>query len=78
MVSSKLLTTLFNYFFLDNIVMPEVLMETVELVMEGSSRIVEQARLPGENDVGMIAWRMTLYTPEYPEGTFPQILKNLL
>lgn len=48
--------------------MPEVLMEFVELVVDGTSRIVEQKRLPGENDVGMIAWRMTLYTPEYPEG----------
>lgn len=30
--------------------------------------MVEQKRLPGENDCGMVAWRLTLYTPEYPGG----------
>lgn len=42
-------------------------MDCVELVLEGET-LLEQKRLPGENDVGMIAWRLTCYTPEYPNG----------
>ncbi|XP_025161543.1 acetyl-CoA carboxylase isoform X2 [Harpegnathos saltator] len=50
-----------------SIAMPSPVMDVVELVLDGK-QLVEQKRLPGENDVGMIAWRLTLYTPEYPFG----------
>ena len=43
------------------------MIETVELVLDGDN-LVELKRLPGENDVGMVAWRLTIYTPEYPSG----------
>ncbi|RZF37309.1 hypothetical protein LSTR_LSTR005641 [Laodelphax striatellus] len=46
---------------------PSQLMNCVELVVE-DDHLVEIKRLPGENNVGMVAWRMTLMTPEYPEG----------
>jgi len=49
------------------ITIPSPVMDVVELVLDGD-QLVEQKRLPGENDVGMIAWRLTLYTPEYPFG----------
>jgi len=49
------------------ITIPSPVMDVVELVLDGE-QLVEQKRLPGENDVGMIAWRLTLYTPEYPFG----------
>ncbi|RLU22271.1 hypothetical protein DMN91_004549 [Ooceraea biroi] len=49
------------------ITIPSPVMDVVELVLEGE-QLVEQKRLPGENDIGMIAWRLTLYTPEYPDG----------
>lgn len=52
---------------LANTIIPSPLMEYVELVLENDN-LVEQKRLPGENDVGMVAWRLTLYTPEYPNG----------
>src|SRR5699024_139483 len=41
-----------------------------ELVLDPTnpSRLVEMKRVPGENDCGMVAWRITLFTPEYPEG----------
>lgn len=42
-------------------------MDYVELVLDGN-KLIEQKRLPGENDVGMVAWKMTLNTPEYPKG----------
>ncbi|KAL6432779.1 hypothetical protein ACFW04_006277 [Cataglyphis niger] len=49
------------------IVIPNPVMDVVELVLDGE-QLVEQKRLPGENDVGMVAWRLTLYTPECPFG----------
>ncbi|XP_012247167.1 acetyl-CoA carboxylase isoform X3 [Bombus impatiens] len=48
-----------------NITIPNPVMDCVELVLEGDN-LVEQKRLPGENNVGMVAWRLRLYTPEYP------------
>lgn len=50
-----------------NITIPTSVMDCVELVLDGDN-LVEQKRLPGENDVGMVAWRLTLYTPEFPAG----------
>ncbi|CAL7951788.1 unnamed protein product [Xylocopa violacea] len=50
-----------------DIKIPNPVMDYVELVLEGDN-LVEQKRLPGENDCGMVAWRMRLYTPEYPES----------
>ncbi|XP_044738438.1 acetyl-CoA carboxylase isoform X3 [Chrysoperla carnea] len=49
---------------------PDKIIEYVELVMdsETESYLNEQKRVPGENNVGMVAWRITLYTPEYPLG----------
>ncbi|XP_076618553.1 acetyl-CoA carboxylase isoform X2 [Colletes latitarsis] len=49
-----------------NITIPNPIMDCVELVLEGDN-LVEQKRLPGENNVGMVAWRFRLYTPEYPD-----------
>ncbi|XP_053621987.1 acetyl-CoA carboxylase isoform X1 [Plodia interpunctella] len=49
---------------------PDIVMSSVELVIEpdGERRVVEVTRLPGQNTVGMVAWRLTLFTPECPEG----------
>lgn len=52
---------------LDQIVVPNPALDSVELVLDGDN-LVEQKRLPGENDIGMVAWKLTLYTPEYPAG----------
>ncbi|XP_076277454.1 acetyl-CoA carboxylase isoform X2 [Lasioglossum baleicum] len=49
-----------------DITIPNPVMECMELVLEGDN-LVEQKRLPGENNVGMVAWRLKLYTPEYAE-----------
>lgn len=59
----------FKKFFVEDIQVPSQVIECVELVLEGN-KLVEQKRLPGENDVGMVAWKMTLNTPEYPKGNF--------
>ncbi|ELU03368.1 hypothetical protein CAPTEDRAFT_150877 [Capitella teleta] len=46
-----------------------------ELILKGR-RLNEITRLPGENDVGMVAWRMTIRTPEYPEGRQVIVIAN--
>jgi acetyl-CoA carboxylase carboxyltransferase component/biotin carboxyl carrier protein len=33
----------------------------------GEWELVEVARPPGRNDIGMVAWRLTLATPQFPE-----------
>lgn len=63
-MSSYAISILFK---IENIVMPNPVMDCVELVLDGET-LTEQKRLPGENDVGMVAWRLRLYTPEYPSG----------
>ncbi|XP_044017806.1 acetyl-CoA carboxylase isoform X2 [Aphidius gifuensis] len=49
-------------------IIPSPLIEYIELVLDDNDNLIEQKRLPGENNIGMVAWRMTLYTPEYPDG----------
>ncbi|XP_054291063.1 acetyl-CoA carboxylase-like isoform X2 [Macrosteles quadrilineatus] len=62
------------------IVKPISVMDCIELVLEigedGQMSLVEQKRLPGENNVGMVAWRLTLNTPEYPEGRDLILISN--
>ncbi|GBP42919.1 Acetyl-CoA carboxylase [Eumeta japonica] len=50
--------------------MPDTVMMAYELVLEpeGERRLLEVTRLPGQNTVGMVAWRLTLFTPECPDG----------
>lgn len=48
-------------------------MAVQELVLEegpchGAGRIVKVARPTGQNDVGVVAWLMTLKPPEAPQG----------
>lgn len=62
----------------ENIKIPDKLMDFVELVLdpESETRLIEQKRVPGENNVGMVAWRLTLYTPEYPQGRDMIVIAN--
>ncbi|KAJ0182987.1 hypothetical protein K1T71_000963 [Dendrolimus kikuchii] len=57
---------------------PDNVMSSVELVVEadGDRGIVEVTRLPGQNNVGMVAWRLTLYTPECPDGRDIIVIAN--
>lgn len=50
---------------------PEEVVKAVELVLDGQhdgDGLREVSRAPGLNDVGMVAWRLTLYSPEAPAG----------
>lgn len=53
----------------------KVLLECVELVLVGDN-LEEVQRLPGENDCGMVAWRIVLATPEYPNGREVILIAN--
>jgi len=50
-------------------VVPKTHLSCVELVLgEGDKELVEQEPAPGKSGVGMIAWKVTIYTPEAPAG----------
>ena len=38
--------------------------------------MIERKRYPGENTVAMVAWKMTLRTPENPEGRDLIVISN--
>lgn len=60
----------------EDIRIPEkVLIECNELVLNGDS-MDEVQRLPGENDIGMVAWRIRLATPEFPDGRDIIVIAN--
>ena len=41
----------------------------IELVLDNDEdKVVERKRYPGENSIAMVAWKMTMKTPEYPDG----------
>nr|XP_004227021.2 LOW QUALITY PROTEIN: acetyl-CoA carboxylase-like [Ciona intestinalis] len=47
---------------------PENPVSADELVLDGQGQLVNINRQPGENEIGMVSWRLTLYTPEYKDG----------
>ena len=48
-----------------------------ELVLSpDESRLIERKRYPGENTLAMVAWKMTLRTPEYPDGRTIIVIGN--
>jgi acetyl-CoA carboxylase/biotin carboxylase 1 len=56
---------------------PNVLLETRELILDDSGNAVKETSRPrGNNDIGMVAWLLTLYTPEYPQGREIVIIAN--
>ncbi|KAG7480864.1 hypothetical protein MATL_G00060810 [Megalops atlanticus] len=47
---------------------PKDVLMCTELVLDAQGHLVQMNRLPGDNEVGMVAFRMRMKTPEYPEG----------
>ena len=43
---------------------------TMQDYLDGNLKMVETSRRAGSNDVGMVAWIMTLKTTEYPQVRF--------
>ncbi|XP_053683269.1 acetyl-CoA carboxylase isoform X3 [Sabethes cyaneus] len=60
----------------EDIRIPEkILLVCNELVINGDT-MEEIQRLPGENNVGMVAWRIVLATPEFPNGREVIVIAN--
>ena len=58
---------------------PEHVLHAVELVLDGNTTgdgLKEVTRAPGLNEVGMVAWLLTLYTPEVKEGRQVVLIAN--
>ena len=54
----------------------EQFFESEELIMQGDGTLEKQFRVVGTNKVGMLAWHVTMRTPEYPEGREIVIIAN--
>ncbi|XP_033618279.1 acetyl-CoA carboxylase 2 isoform X1 [Fukomys damarensis] len=55
---------------------PKDILTYTELVLDSQDQLVEMNRLPGGNEVGMVAFKMMLKTPEYPEGRDVIVISN--
>ncbi|XP_053938279.1 acetyl-CoA carboxylase 2 isoform X2 [Cuculus canorus] len=47
---------------------PKDVLTYTELVLDSQGHLVQMKRIPGGNEVGMVAFKMKLKTPEYPKG----------
>lgn len=59
-----------------NLKEPHQLVEGKELVLDEDGTLQEIDRAPGTNTVGMVAWLLTLRTPEYPRGRKVVVIAN--
>ncbi|XP_065065476.1 acetyl-CoA carboxylase-like isoform X2 [Rhopilema esculentum] len=50
--------------------------KATEMFIDENDKLATINRLAGENDVGMVAWQMTLMTPEYPDGRDVIVVAN--
>jgi acetyl-CoA carboxylase carboxyltransferase component len=55
---------------------PTQTVRAVELCLDGDGKLVEINRPAAQNKVGMVAWRYTLCTPEYPAGRDVIVIAN--
>lgn len=56
--------------------MPTNIFESTELVEGDDGELVPRSRPIGSNKVGMLAWHVTMKTPEYPEGRDVVVIAN--
>ncbi|KAJ3333308.1 acetyl-coenzyme-A carboxylase [Blyttiomyces sp. JEL0837] len=55
---------------------PSTMLNVTELVLNDAGELEETHRTPGSNTCGMVAWKMELFTPEYPEGRSIVVVAN--
>ncbi|CAG8502872.1 3535_t:CDS:10, partial [Racocetra fulgida] len=55
---------------------PTDILEAKELVIDEKGQLQEVDRSPGTNSFGMVAWMLTLFTPEYPRGRKIVVIAN--
>uniref|UniRef100_A0AAV1VHC7 Acetyl-CoA carboxylase n=1 Tax=Peronospora matthiolae TaxID=2874970 RepID=A0AAV1VHC7_9STRA len=59
------------------ITIPNLLMETRELILDSTGNaLTETSRPRGQNSIGMVAWLLTLYTPEFHDGREIIVIAN--
>uniref|UniRef100_A0A8D2LV15 acetyl-CoA carboxylase n=1 Tax=Varanus komodoensis TaxID=61221 RepID=A0A8D2LV15_VARKO len=56
--------------------LPSDMLTYTELVLDDQGQLVHMNRLPGGNEIGMVAWLMTLKSPEYPDGRDIIVISN--
>ncbi|XP_033618806.1 acetyl-CoA carboxylase 1 isoform X6 [Fukomys damarensis] len=64
----KLWESMSTQAFLPSPPLPSDMLTYTELVLDDQGQLVHMNRLPGGNEIGMVSWKMTLKSPEYPEG----------
>ena len=56
---------------------PQELVQTWELVLDPEGGGVKEVTRPiGQNTIGMVGWRMRLFTPEAPKGRDVIVIAN--
>ncbi|KAJ0397443.1 hypothetical protein P43SY_009298 [Pythium insidiosum] len=62
----------------DAVSIPNHLLDARELVLDEVSGqgLTETNRPRGKNDIGMVAWLLTMYTPEFPDGREVVVIAN--
>ena len=59
-----------------SIKLPRQYMQIKELVLDENENLREITRAPGLNDIGMVAWRMKLWSPATPQGRETILIAN--
>ncbi|XP_064397695.1 acetyl-CoA carboxylase-like isoform X2 [Halichondria panicea] len=62
----------------DKLTLPnyDKVLNSTELVLDDQGVLREVNRVAGENEVAMVAWRVSMLTPQYPEGRDMIIIAN--
>lgn len=55
---------------------PPILLESEELVQSNDGKLLLSSRSIGMNKIGMVGWKMKLFTPEYPDGREIVVIAN--
>ncbi|XP_030392624.1 acetyl-CoA carboxylase 1 isoform X3 [Gopherus evgoodei] len=64
----KLWDSMNEYALLPPLPLPSDMLTYTELVLDDQGQLVHMNRLPGGNEIGMVAWKITLKSPECPDG----------
>jgi acetyl-CoA carboxylase/biotin carboxylase 1 len=56
--------------------MPSNIFQSEELIEDENGNLVKGSRPIGSNKIGMVAWHLTMKTPEYPEGREVVLIAN--
>ncbi|XP_050785321.1 acetyl-CoA carboxylase 1 isoform X1 [Gopherus flavomarginatus] len=64
----KLWDSMSEYALLPPLPLPSDMLTYTELVLDDQGQLVHMNRLPGGNEIGMVAWKITLKSPECPDG----------